>query len=1048
MVRRTVRVCTRLVALLVAIAAVLTTAVAVRLMAGPIDVDFLRERIGQEFDTPAGKMRVHSERVYVEWSSLGQPMRLVLSGLKVTNAADQVVATAPSIALSFDPRSVIRGQFLPTAIVVDQPTLDADIAREGGMLRRVLAKNDSNSDSGEVVDLLITQLLAEPNHTSLLGQLDTVLVERAKLTLRDVPSGVLWVAPSAQARLKRDAAGVIISASARFDSPTTPIDVALSGVYSRDRSRISFEAKLDGLKPSMLADLSPDAKLLRGIDVALSTRLQVEADGQGDIRTATLDITGGDGRLTLPGILPVSHKVGAVSAHATVDAASHTAKIERVDITMGAAKVHIAGIGTRTEQGQVFTGRAEVKGIPIDNLGNYWPIDFAAGGRDWAMANLSGGTLDVAAEFGLSTPGHDLAELKADRMVAFLDYRGMTVRYMPHMPELQQVSGKARYEGNTLRFDVAGGTAVNLAVTGATIELSNLDAPPDQQYAMIKMPIKGTASAVVALLARPKLGLPRDVLYDPKRLAGDVAIELSLSFPLLNTVAVADIDIKAEAALSGFTLKNAIGSVDLTDAVGRVIYGNSQLSVTGIGKLDGNAVDISWQEMFQPKAPFRQRYEFKGTIPASLFGKAGFSSPEPYVSGPMNITGLQYQVMPNGQGDLQVHADLKGAKASFAPLEWSKDPGTDGLINLAIKLAPGTKLVSAEFDGKGGGLALKGHVQFGAANAVQEIVFSQFSLGRTDLAIDWKRGPGRVDISLKGPSLELAKISQALKGRDELAKTTPGGAAATAHESSRLTIEVGQVVAKRGSLGAVNGFLDMANERLTSAELSITAGKGATLRVQPSGQGRSVTFYVADFGLLLHEAGWLDGLVGGYLDFRGRFNDAAAGSPLTGALKLGPYRMQKVRLRPEIDSLNATIDSLGRAGDALQQFDSLEADISKVGERVEIKNGHSSGRSIGLTTAGVLDLDKDTARLRGVVVPAFVLNNLLSNVPLLGPILTGGKNAGLFAITYTLEGPFGDLKSNASMMSALTPGALRDLFSSPPAPGQALLPAPGEQRAP
>ena len=69
------------------------------------------------------------------------------------------------------------------------------------------------------------------------------------------------------------------------------------------------------------------------------------------------------------------------------------------------------------------------------------------------------------------------------------------------------------------------------------------------------MPISGPAPAVIALLARPKLGLPRDALYDPKRLGGDVAIDLTLAFPLLNALAVADIDIKAEAALSAFSLK-------------------------------------------------------------------------------------------------------------------------------------------------------------------------------------------------------------------------------------------------------------------------------------------------------------------------------------------------------------------------------------------------------------------------------------------------------------------------------------------------------------
>lgn len=1032
----------------VAVAAVLTTAVALRLLAGPIDVDFLRTRIGQEFDTPAGKMRVHADRVFVEWSSLSQPMRLVLSGLRVTNDANDTVATAPSVALSFDPRSVIRGQLLPTAIVVSEPTLDADLAREGGMLRQVLAKTDSNSDSGEVVDLLINQLLAEPNHTSLLGQLDTVLVERARVTLRDVPSGVLWVAPNAQARLKRDAAGVIIAASARFQSPTTPIDVALSGVYSRDRSRISLEAKIDGLKPSMLADLSPDAAILRGIDIALSGRLQIDAGGEGEVRSARIDITGGDGRLTLPGILPVSHKVRSVAAHATVDAAAHIARIDRVEIDVGAVKVRITGTGRRTEQGQVFTGRAEVDGIPINNLGDYWPVDLAPGGRAWAMANLSNGTLDVAAEFGLSTPGHDLAELKIDRNVAFLDYRGMRVRYMPHMPELDQVSGKARYEGGTLHFDVAGGMAVNLAMTGGTIDLSGLDGPGPHQAA-IRMPIKGSAPAVIALLSRPKLGLPRDVLYDPKRLGGDVAIELSLAFPLLNALTVSDIDIKAEAALSGFSLKNAIGSVDLTEAVGRVIYANSELSVTGTGKLDGNAVDIVWREQFQPKAPYRQRYDVKGTIPASLIAKAGFSSVEPYVTGPMNLTRLRYQVMANGQSDLQVHADLKGAKTSFAPLEWSKDAGADGLLNVGLKLAPGAKLVSAEFDGKGGGLVVKGKVQFGADNSVQQVAFSQFSLGRTDVSIDWKRAPGRVDVALKGRALELAKVHQALKGREDFAKATPGGAAATAHEASRVAVQIDQVLVKRGSLGSLNGRLEMAGDRLTSADLSLAAGKGTTFRVQSGGQGRNVAVYVGDFGQLLRDAGWLDGLVGGgYLDFRGRFNDAAAGSPLAGTLKLGPYRMQKVTPRPDVDSLNSAIDGLNRAGNALQQFDGLEANITKVGDKIEVKNGRTNGSSIGLTTMGTLDLANDTARLRGVVVPGFALNNLLSNVPLLGPLLTGGKNAGLIAFTYRLEGPFDDLKSDVNMMSALTPGALRELFTAGPPDEQVPPPAPAGLHTP
>ena len=659
---RTYRFCARVVTIVVAIAAVLMTAVVLRLLSGPVDLEVARPFLPTEFDTPAGPVKVRAEHIYAEWSGLKQPMRLVLTGLHLTDASNHELASAPGIAVAFDSRSVVNGHLRPVSIVVNRPNLEADIAREGGMLQRVLASSDPDSQA-EVVDLLIDQLLSEHNDRSVLGQLNTIEVVHARVSLRDVPSGVVWLAPDVQARLNRDAAGVKISAKATFLGPKSgePIDVNLDGTYSRDRSRISFEAAIDGIKPSMLADLSPDAVLLRGLDIALSGRLKVEANGAGEVRTVSMEVTAGAGTITLPGVLPVAHKVRSVSALAHVDATAHTAKIDHIDVDMGVAKIAVTGTGQRTETGQTFSGKAEIKNIPIDKLGEYWPLEFAEGGRAWALANLSSGSLDIGTEFSLSTPGNDLSQLSVDRNVAYLAYRGMTVHYMPHMPELLNVSGNARFEGGTMRFDIAHGNAVGLAVTGATIDLTGLDGLASQT-ASLRVPITGSAPAVEALLARPKLGLPRDALYDSKRLGGNAAIELTLSFPLLNDLTVSDIDIKADAAVSAFSLKNAIGNVDLTDGVGRLVYANSQLNVTGVGKFDGNAVDVVWREQFAPRSPYRQRYELKGTVPASLIAKAGFPSPEPYVSGPVNVTSFSYQVANDGSAELQGKFDLKGAK--------------------------------------------------------------------------------------------------------------------------------------------------------------------------------------------------------------------------------------------------------------------------------------------------------------------------------------------------------------------------------------------------
>jgi hypothetical protein len=1028
LVKRAYRVGLRVIAGFVIGVGVLVAVAALRLMAGPIDLDFLKARIAAHFDVPGAKVKIHADRIYAEWGGLSEPVRLVLSGLKISSAAGEAIATAPSVALSFEPRSVVHGRFLPTSIVIDRPTLDADVAREGGMLRRVLASPETHSQ-GEVVDLLIDQLLAEPNQTSLLGQLDTVLIRRARVTLRDVASGVAWIAPAATARLTRDESGVVIVASARFGGGGDPIDVSLSGSYARDRSRVFIEANLDGVKPAMFADLSPDVALLRGIDISLSGRLRVEAEGNGDIRTIELDVNGGNGTVTLPGILSAPHHVQSVNARVLMDTASHTARIEKIEFDFGAAAVSISGVGTRNPEGQRFSGRADVRRIPISRLGEYWPLDFAAGGRQWALTNLSNGETDLAAEFSLSAPDNDISRLGVDRLIGLMDYRGMTVRYMPHMPELQGVSGKARFEGGKLHFDIAGGAAVGLTLTGGTIDLTGLD-PPGPERADVRLRIAGAAPQVAQFLARRQLGLPKDVLYDYRRVGGEVSVDVGLAFPLIDALAVADIDITADAVLRGFSLKDALGDVDLSDAVAELKYGGSELSVSGTGKLDGHAVEIGWRELYGAKVPFRRHYELKGTMPAALVAKAGFPSPEPYVTGPIGIS-LQYQVATNGTGEVSGRFDLKAAKVALPPLLWTKEPGTESQLAVKLKLAAGGKLATADFDGRGNGLQSKGQVRFSGNNAVQQVILQQVRIGKTDVAIDWRLGSGGVELNVSGKALELQRVRDALKAREEMAAKEPKGTAAASHASTKITVRLEQVLVKRGTLGYLNGRAELTGERVAAADMTLGGGKGSTFRITPAGKNRNLFFYVADFGQLLRDAGWIDGLVGGYFHLEGHFNDLWADPQLEGTLKMGPYRLQMVNPRPDIGTLNAAIEGLGRAGDATQQFDNLEAKLTKVADRIDVRNGRTSGRSIGLTTQGWLDLATERAQLRGVVVPAFALNNLLSNVPLLGPLLTGGKDGGLFAISYSLEGPFDDLRSNVSMMSAVTPGVLREIFNAP-----------------
>ncbi|HNQ92243.1 MAG TPA: hypothetical protein PKI93_04855, partial [Alphaproteobacteria bacterium] len=62
------------------------------------------------------------------------------------------------------------------------------------------------------------------------------------------------------------------------------------------------------------------------------------------------------------------------------------------------------------------------------------------------------------------------------------------------------------------------------------------------------------------------------------------------------------------------------------------------------------------------------------------------------------------------------------------------------------------------------------------------------------------------------------------------------------------------------------------------------------------------------------------------------------------------------------------------------------------------------------------------------VVPMSEVNNLVSKIPLIGNLLTGGKGGALIAATYTMKGDTEDPTVFVNPLSVLAPGFLRSIL--------------------
>lgn len=110
-------------------------------------------------------------------------------------------------------------------------------------------------------------------------------------------------------------------------------------------------------------------------------------------------------------------------------------------------------------------------------------------------------------------------------------------------------------------------------------------------------------------------------------------------------------------------------------------------------------------------------------------------------------------------------------------------------------------------------------------------------------------------------------------------------------------------------------------------------------------------------------------------------------------------------------------------------FDELYSEINYDDGILELKNAKAKGPSLGFMLNGVYDTKTKVTDMNGTLVPVVKLNSVLGNIPVLGYILTGSQGA-ISGADFKIYTEKGEDKVSVSPLSIVTPGIVKDLFSS------------------
>lgn len=351
------------------------------------------------------------------------------------------------------------------------------------------------------------------------------------------------------------------------------------------------------------------------------------------------------------------------------------------------------------------------------------------------------------------------------------------------------------------------------------------------------------------------------------------------------------------------------------------------------------------------------------------------------------------------------------------------------------------------------GLAVEGRAEFDAAGRLVSADLARLRLGEAlDTRLVVTRQDGRTAYALRGGTVDLLAL-------DRLLGRAPGPAEPRRYPRIEIALDR-LVLTSRLALAPATGRIGDAGpgEPFLAVEGPANGGALTRLALTDAGRGLTLRLTTEDAGRLLGDAAYFRGGIGGSLvldvaispdapDMDGRLlirDIVVKNSPVLGRLL-------------SVASITGVLEELTTGGLA---FSSVESRFRRRDGRLYLERSRALGGSIGLTIEGVYDETGDRLDLSGVFSPAYLLNGLLGEVPLLGSLLTGRRGEGVFGFAYTVRGSSKSPAVAVNPLSILAPGALRGVLeamsSSDPAPDPAprapgtmpALPAPPAATAP
>ena len=657
---------------------------------------------------------------------------------------------------------------------------------------------------------------------------------------------------------------------------------------------------------------------------------------------------------------------------------------------------------------------------------SFWPKFSVPETRSYLVQRLEGGQLEQFDLMMRLNPEQLMAAfaekpVPEDSLLLTAKISSAVMRPDDGLPLLRDLNGTVRVTGTKASVGAEQGKVVvgdkSLSLFEGTFAINETSARPSQ--ANISFKLKGPANALIEVLQMPALRGLTPPRLQPDQVKGQVEMSATVNMPLVASPPARDVKTDAQGRFTNFSIDRVFGKERLDNGSLGFTFGADGLSIKGDVRLSGALAHLVYQQGSKDKEPTIQ---LGMTIDDAARQKQGIKWGQQLL-GPIAAKVL---IAPSpAKAGAQVELDLTKATINGLLPGWTKPAGRNAKMSFRMLSGPddSTLLRDVVLDG-GPTVTLRGDVDLSHDGLITQAQLPAFKLSANDEM--------RVEMERTGTVLKVHVRANTLDARpflkQEFSATSP-----TSSSSGDLDIDL--------KAGTLTGY---ANQTMQNVDLRMGHRAGEIRDFRLSGRfgthpvvgqiGRSEAGAPA---LLIESADAGDFLR--FLDLYRRMQGgrillqiATVGEPRNGliiisdfALKDDPALSGVMKVQPPPSGQ----DGAQQSGESnIVNFSKLRAQYTLGGGKFIVQDAVMWGTSMGGTLEGTLDYATDRSDMTGTFVPLYGLNNILTQIPLFGPLLMGGSNAGIFAINFRISGTVTSPTVTINPLSAVAPGIFRKLF--------------------